>query len=289
MEQDIPVYDIDAFQEYKNSGIIVSRFGHYASQYKHLHSAHGHSFYHLVYFTKGQGTQTIDFKEYPVLPGLIYFMIPGQVHSWSFTDEVDGYIINFSVDYFNSFLFDPQYLRHFSFFDELSSETVYILPEEFQVKIKDLFENILQEGKDPGLFDADMVRVLMLHIFIQVSRALNLKHPIQNNSYNQTLLKSFKKLIETNFIEMRFPKQYAELLYITPNHLNALSNDQLGIPAGQLIRDRVLLEAKRLLINMELSITDISNKLAFSDESYFIKFFKKHVGTTPNKFRKQNN
>lgn len=128
----------------------------------------------------------------------------------------------------------------------------------------------------------------MLNIFIQVSRGLSLKQQPQTNSYNQTLLKSFKRLIETNFIELRFPKQYAALLYITPNHLNALCNDLLGISAGQLIRDRVILEAKRLLINMELSIAEISDKLAFSDPSYFIKFFKKHVGSTPDKFRKQD-
>lgn len=289
MKNDIPVYDINNFAEYKNAGILVSRFGHYSERYLHLHSAHRHSFYHLVYFTKGSGSQTIDFKNYPVQPGLIYFMTPGQVHSWSFDSEVDGFIINFSEDYFKSFLYNPLYLENFSFFDELSGDAVLVLPEPARAKVNDLFEEILNEGKEARPFDADLVKLLMLNIFIQVSRGLSLKQQSHNNSYNQTLLKSFKKLIETNFIELRFPKQYAELLYITPNHLNALCNDVLGISAGQLIRDRVILEAKRLLINMELSIAEISEKLAFSDHSYFIKFFKKQVGSTPDKFRKQDN
>mgnify|MGYP003945496143 CR=1 FL=1 len=284
----IPVYDIGIFKEYKNSGVIVSRFGHYAGQYKHLHTAHRHSFYHLVYFTKGAGTQLIDFKEYPVVPGLIYFMTPGQVHSWSFTEEVDGYIINFSESYFSSYLSNPKYLQNFSFFDELATNAVYVLPEPFREKIVNLFEDILKEGKDPGAFHEDMVRISMLNIFIQVSRAMELGQPVQNNPHNQKLLISFKKLIEVNFMKLRFPKQYAELLYITPNHLNALTNDLLGISAGQLIRERIILEAKRLLINMDLSVSDISNRLSFNDESYFIKFFKKESGFTPNKFRKQN-
>lgn len=289
MKNDIPVYDISTFEEYKNAGILVSRFDHYSKQYLHLHSAHRHSFYHLVYFTSGSGSQTIDFQNYPVMPGLIYFMTPGQVHSWSFDTEVDGYIINFSEDYFKSFLYNPLYLENFSFFDEHSGDAVLVLPNEAREKVVALFEEILHEGKQVRPFDADLVRILMLNIFIQVSRDLSLRQQPQTNSYNQTLLKSFKKLIETNFIELRFPKQYAELLYITPNHLNALCNDLLGVPAGHLIRDRVILEAKRLLINMELSIAEISEKLAFSDHSYFIKFFKKQVGTTPDKFRKQDN
>lgn len=288
MKRDIPVYAIDIFKEYKNSGVIVSRFGHYARQYKHLHTAHRHSFYHLVYFTKGAGLQHIDFKAYPVLPGLIYFMTPGQVHSWSFTEEVDGYIINFSDSYFGSYFSNPQYLQNFNFFDELSTDAVYILPAHARGIMIGLFEDILVEGKDPGPFHEDMVRITMLNIFIQVSRAMDLKHPVQNNAHNQKLLISFKKLIEAHFMKLRFPKQYAELLYITPNHLNALTNDLLGISAGQLIRERIILEAKRLLINMDLSVSDISNKLSFNDESYFIKFFKKQTGFTPNKFRKQN-
>ena len=84
------------------------------------------------------------------------------------------------------------------------------------------------------------------------------------------------------------PKQYAALLYITPNHLNALCNDFLGVSAGVLIRERVILEAKRLLINLDLLISEVAAKLNFDDQSYFIKFFKKHEGLTPEKFRKLN-
>ena len=81
--------------------------------------------------------------------------------------------------------------------------------------------------------------------------------------------------------------EYAELLYITPNHLNALCKDHLGIPAGELIRNRIILEAKRLLINQDLSISEISYVLNFNDNSYFTKFFKKQVGVTPEEFRRK--
>jgi len=91
-----------------------------------------------------------------------------------------------------------------------------------------------------------------------------------------------------NYATLRLPKQYAELLYITPNHLNAICNDLLGYSAGKLIRDRVILEAKRLLINMDLMVAEIAEQLNFADQSYFIKFFKKQEGITPEKFRKLN-
>jgi AraC-like DNA-binding protein len=60
------------------------------------------------------------------------------------------------------------------------------------------------------------------------------------------------------------------------------------MPAGDVIRNRVILEAKRLLVNLDLSITEISYRLNFNDNSYFTKFFKKYVGSTPEEFRKNN-
>ena len=59
-----------------------------------------------------------------------------------------------------------------------------------------------------------------------------------------------------------------------------------GKKAGDLIRDRVLLEAKRLLTNADMSVTEIAYDLNFQDNSYFNRFFKKNVGVTPDEFRK---
>lgn len=288
MKSDIPVYDIENFKAYKNDGILVSRFGYYAQQHQHLHSAHRHSFYHLVFFTAGTGKQQIDFKKFEVKQGLIYFMIPGQVHSWDFETEPDGYIINFSNDYLSSFLLKPDYLEKFSFFSGKPDEQVIELPIEAQQKITSIFEDILKEGQNEKPINDDLVKTLLLRLFIEVSRSTTATQNLNNNSYNHTLLKSFQNLIETNYAELRLPKQYAALLYITPNHLNALCNDFLGVSAGTLIRERVILEAKRLLINLDLMVSEIADKLNFDDQSYFIKFFKKYEGITPEKFRKLN-
>jgi AraC-like DNA-binding protein len=98
---------------------------------------------------------------------------------------------------------------------------------------------------------------------------------------------NFRQLIETNYREKKLTKEYAAMLYVTPNHLNALSKDVTGLSAGELIRDRILLEAKRLLINAQINISQIAAELGFIDNSYFTKFFKKYVGFTPEIFRKQ--
>jgi hypothetical protein len=78
MKSNIPIYDLSSFEHYKNQGVYIGQFGAYAKLHKHLHSTHGHSFYHMVYFSKGTGVQHIDFKQFDIKAGQIYFMIPGR-------------------------------------------------------------------------------------------------------------------------------------------------------------------------------------------------------------------
>ncbi len=286
MKSDFPVYDICTLSEFKQEDILISRFAPYLQIHKNLHLPHKHSFYHLVLFTEGGGSHAIDFQNFEVKPYQIYFMIPGQVHSWSFEGKVDGYVINFSVPFFQSFLLKPVYLEQFPFFNGVLNDAVVNIPEEVQPKVKELFEQIIHESENSQRLGLDMVRVLMLQLFISIGR-LNVEHQsIDNASYNYTLLKSFQGLIEKNYATLKLPKNYAELLYITPNHLNALCNDVLGIPAGELIRNRIALEAKRLLVNQSLTIAEIANRLNFADNSYFARFFKKQTGFTPEEFKK---
>jgi AraC family transcriptional activator of pobA len=209
------------------------------------------------------------------------------VHSWSFEGEVDGYVINFSVPFFQSFLLKPDYLEQFSFFSRSISDAVINLPNAMHAHIVQLFEQLVQESETGKRLGVDMVRALLLQVFIEVGR-LGFEQQASNiSAYNYTLLKNFQKLIESHYTTLRLPKDYAELLYITPNHLNALCKDVLDISAGEVIRNRIVLEAKRLLINLHLTISEIAAKLGFDDNSYFTKFFKKQTGLTPDEFRRE--
>ncbi|MEO6499030.1 MAG: AraC family transcriptional regulator [Mucilaginibacter sp.] len=286
MKKGFPVYDICTLSEYQQYDILVDRFGPYLQKHHDLHFPHKHNFYHLVFFTKGGGTHHIDFKTFDVQAGQIYFMIPGQVHSWFFEGETDGYIINFSQAFFNSFLLKPDYVDTLPFFSGDIDAAVINLTGKVKSTITGLFENIIVETQSHDRFSFDMIRALMMEVFIAIARTHSNTGEAIAPTYNQTLLSNFRKLIEQNYSELKLPKDYAALLYITPNHLNALCNDILGIPAGELIRQRVGLEAKRMLVNPKTTISDIAGQLGFADNSYFTRFFKKQAGITPEEFRR---
>lgn len=287
MKRAIPVYDICALADNQHEDLLISRFAPYLQKHQNLSLAHKHSFYHLVIFTRGGGDHSIDFKSFSIKPGQIYFMVPGQVHSWSFAGPVDGYIINFSPAFFQSFLLRQDYLENLPFFSgNIDAEVINLNPDT-QKTVYRIFEQLISESERNERLGSDMIKALMLQLFVVVARQTKLADTATAPNYNYTLLQNFRKLVDKNFATLRLPKDYAALLYITPNHLNAMCNDMLGISAGELIRDRVVLEAKRMLVNLGHNIAAIADQLNFADNSYFTKFFKKYTGQTPEEFRKQ--
>jgi AraC family transcriptional activator of pobA len=288
-KQALPTYSICSLTDtpLSPSDFMADYFGHYLEVHRDLHFPHKHSFFHLVYFSKGSGSHSIDFINFIVEPGQIYFMVPGQVHAWNFTSEPDGFIVNFSEPYINFLVANPRYLDQFNFFLGIAGEQVVTIPAEAQPQIVQILETIIREGNSKEALKDDMARTGLIQLFIQVNRYTKNENGSGQNNYNSLLLRNFLKLIDQHYKEKKLSKDYAAMLYVTPNHLNALSKDVTGRSAGELIRDRILLEAKRLLINAQMTIAEIAIELDFIDNSYFSKFFKKYVGVTPEVFRKQ--
>ncbi|MEO5999104.1 MAG: helix-turn-helix transcriptional regulator [Chitinophagaceae bacterium] len=290
-KEKILVYDIDNLSKERNQQheLLVERFGSYLERHpKRLHNQHRHSFFHLVLFTRGAGTHSIDFTIFPVAPFQIYFMIPGQVHSWHFEGETDGYIVNFSDSIFRSFLLNSNYLESFSFFSGISEDCVFQLPLDVHDKVIRLFEDMIEQTTDDRENEIVMTRLLLMQLFVIIENARSINNKNEVLQHKQVLLKNFRRLIEAHYREIKLPKKYADLLFVTPNYLNALSQELLGKTAGELIRDRVLLEAKRLLTNSSsFTVLEIATVLNFQDNSYFTRFFKKYTKVTPDEFRKQ--
>lgn len=289
-KQVLPTYSICtlANKPLTPSDFLADDLTHYLDTHKDLKFPHKHDFYHLVYFTSGTGNHSIDFVQFPVEAGQVYFMIPGQVHTWNFESKPAGFIINFSEQYINSLVTHARYLHQFSFFSGIAGEQVIKLPDERRSQAEEILTTIVREGNGNLDMRDDFIKTALIQLFILVNRNIEKITSKHKSSYNYILLRNFQKLVDEHYKEKRLTKDYASMLYVTPNYLNALSNDVTGRSAGELIRDRILLEAKRLLINAQLSITEIAGELDFADNSYFSKFFKKYTGVSPEVFRAQN-
>jgi AraC family transcriptional activator of pobA len=301
----IPVYSISnlAAKPLDPGEFMIEAFEAYLGRHSpSLHQAHRHTFYHLVCFTGGKGSHSIDFTKFPVEAGQVYFMIPGQVHSWNFDGVPTGYVVNFSGDFLRSFLLDANYLDRFSFFSGDAADSVVRLDPATRSSVFRLLGQMVenyQRGRDAGHdtgrdtgrdAEPDLLRTQLVQLFLLVKSGIESVRPAVPVAVTQKqqVMGSFRKLLDQHYKTKRMPSDYAALLFVTPNHLNVMSRDVLGRSAGEVIRDRVLLEAKRLLTNAGMSQTEIADELNFADTSYFNRFFKKYEGVTPEEFRRRH-
>ncbi|MFN9958651.1 MAG: helix-turn-helix domain-containing protein, partial [bacterium] len=88
-------------------------------------------------------------------------------------------------------------------------------------------------------------------------------------------------MVEHGYLEARQVAHYAQRLAITGDHLNTLVRERLGRTASGVIHDRLLLEAKRLLLHGDMSIKEVGYALGMKDPAYFTRWFSKAEGVAP--------
>ena len=103
--------------------------------------------------------------------------------------------------------------------------------------------------------------------------------------YAQARLEVLQDLLEKNIYAKKQVSDYAEMLNITPYQLNAITKALLQKTGSELINEHIILEAKRMLIGTGNQVNQVADMLGYDDPSYFIRFFKKQTGLTPEAFR----
>jgi len=288
MNTNIPVFDNCSISESGQENFLAMDLGQYIRKHADMVFPHGHSFYHLVLFVEGKGQFTIDFTNFTIESHQAYFMSPGQVHTWEFESIPKGFVVNFGHDFFHSLLLNPEYIGQFCFFSGSAEENVIRIPHSKQARAKFLVQELVQEVSGPDLPNQSLLQIILLHFFHLLEDRKPGAQNTQPSTSGQATLEQFKSLVELHFRKERFPSFYADKLRISSNHLNNLCKAHLGKQAGEFIRERMVLEAKRSLIIPGSSITSLSYDLNFSDNSNFTKFFKKHVGMNPEQFRNKH-
>ncbi len=247
---------------------------------------HRHNYYMLLFNERNNGLQLIDFKESAITPHSITCMHLGQVHKWIDYHQLDGYLLFFENEFF-ALQYQDYQLSEFTFLTYRFQQPYLEVGHEQFDAWKKIILWMMQEYKEKKM---DYVRTLqlLLHVLlIDLKRAFIPLGANREISQSIQLIYHFEQLVDKHYKQKHFVKDYAELLYVRPNYLNAVCGPVTGVTAGEVIRTRVLLEAKRLLIHEHKSVAEIAFELGFEDNSYFGKFFKKHELITPEGFKKK--
>ncbi|MBB1138054.1 helix-turn-helix domain-containing protein [Myroides sp. WP-1] len=249
---------------------------------------HKNDFFQIIYITGGTGIQYIDLQAYEVKQGDVIFLNTWQQHSWSYNSTTQGYILSFSPSFITQFVSDHLFVHNLPYFKRFTSHHLLELKYELSEWIQDTMDRMHKEYETENGEYLNLVRAYLLEILLLCEKEIDkAESSNSNHAKSNELVKAFEALIDKHFYEYRFPKEYAKVLLVTPNYLNALCQKIKNKSAGDMIRDRILIECKRLLIHTNLSASEIAYQLNFKDNSYFSRFFKKHIGIAPDEFRRK--
>jgi AraC-like DNA-binding protein len=247
---------------------------------------HRHSYYHMLWMTNALGQHTLDFETFEVRPNSVFFISPGQVHTWTSSVPPVGYVLNFSTEFFLQMYPRVDELAEFPFFHVANTDPVLYLSPRQNADLLPLLEQIEQEFNADRPWRYEIVRAFLLILLTRLRRLHQPRDADSVSPKSYSLTKRFKLLIEQRYLEFSSVQDYSALLLVTDRRLNEAVKSTTGKTATQLIHERILLEAKRLLTQSELGISEIAYRLNFEDPAYFSRFFKKHALVTPREFKK---
>lgn len=253
----------------------------------HANEPHIHSFYQIIWFADGTGEHLVDFNRYDVHKNSLFFIPKGQIHYFDH-NKYEGYIIHFN----EGFLADGQdvvdvFLKH-NIFNSFENEPVFAISDNYIDQFLHLLSQMQKEMQTPQEFaHRDYLKHLLNLFLIQIQRLgkRNNSRDLSISNPHHIIYVKFRQLLETNYKNMHTVSEYADGLNISSKTLTNYTREISFQTPLEIINERLVLEAKRLLSHSALNINEIGFQLGFDDPSYFVKFFKRQSGKSPGEFR----
>lgn len=247
-----------------------------------LHELHRHTYFFILAVKTGSGSHDIDFERYPVNDRAIFLLRPGQVHQLELKSGTEGYLIEFDTVFYHP-IGDLANQR-------LRKATNKNFCEFEAAKFARLFsvlDYMFHEYSEKENGYWDVIKSNLDIFFIEYNRHSQSPNTISKSesTYTQERFEELSELIEKNIATLKQVSQYADLMHLSAYQLNSITKDSVNKSASEVITQYILLEAKRYLLATSNQVKEIADTLGYEDISYFIRFFKKHTGYSPESYR----
>jgi AraC-like DNA-binding protein len=241
--------------------------------------------YNIYWIKEGKGTYNIDFKKYTFNGNVLFFLTPGQVFTIDSEAIKEAYKLSFKSDFYCVETHDAAIACNGVLFNNIY-ETPFVKPcENDIVKLDFIIQNLIEEFNNEDTAQHDMLQAFLKQFIVLSVRIKKENHIIKEDTETK-LFKDFSVLVEQNFKSMHAVTEYANRLGLSPKSLTK-HFQKIGVKTpSDYIKNRIILEAKRLLVYTGNSVKQIAFDLGFNDPAYFTRFFKKQTSQSPLQFRK---
>lgn len=240
----------------------------------YLKSKSRENFFEIIWFRQSNEVQ-------PGQAEYFAYLIPPYRSTPVSIEGKEGYLIAFKREYLEED--DKEYaLDVFNLFNMQGQYTHLALPSEAAEAFHHLQCLIEKEYFNPlgtYLVLKALLKVLLLNL-IRINQQAFL-----NQDVNQKRVYHFVMLMDEYYRSERKADFYAAKLGISEKRLNQILKEKMNKTLTQLLHERLIVEARRLLISSEQTIKEIAFELHFEDPAYFSRFFKKQTGQSPEEFK----
>jgi len=283
---------IPVFREYFEDWTIrvFNREQHECRNYL---SPNRREFYKILLITKGTGVFTMGLNTYYIEEPTLLFIHPNDIISWkNLSEESGGYYVLFKKSFVNHHLQLKAVIDKFGLFSDKSKSVIRLTTDEVP-RITQHFEKMQEEELSNSDYKEDAMQAFLQLLMVESMKVA--RHPKPDEVTDDfTHIHHFFDLLEketsginySSPIRIKTAKEFAGSLQMHPNYLNQLLKKHTGQNASTHIRNRILDEAKALLVQTDWSLHDISYSIGFAEQPSFNLFFKKNTGYTPAEFRR---
>jgi AraC-like DNA-binding protein len=249
---------------------------------------HTLGFYDVTFITGGAGMFKLDDYSLPIRERQVIFTSPGQVRQWMSKEPVTGFTLFFEPHFITTFFTDPLFLYRFPFFNQPINYPGLILDSSLFERSLDMLRQIEIEFKRLQNDSPHLIRAVLYQLMIQLNRSYSIQHSnVPGDTRLNPVVFKFRKAVDLHFKVVKTVDEYAGMLHITPGHLNKICKEHLKKNASSIIKERMLLEAKRMVLYSDKTITEIAYELNFEDSSNFSRFFSTLQDESPMEFRER--
>lgn len=282
----IPIYTIGTFGSHENS-FWMGNIADTTDIISLYTKPHQQTYYLLLYVESG--TCKIESDGYSVVlkEKETLCLTPNTINTFHLNLVKNGYFILFDESFF-SLRYNSNILQRFSFYNNKHPQSTVLAQKdigEWQSLLSFMYNEFSLDPPEWKVLRSYLN--ILLHL-LEKNKKTEIGYPLDKDISHDKVRK-FTDLLEQHFIQHKNPSYYAEKLNVTQAYLNKLCKREKGITTRDIIKERTILESKRLLKHTPDTIAEIAYVLGFESPSYFITFFKKDTGWTPEKFRKNAN
>jgi AraC family transcriptional activator of pobA len=244
---------------------------------------HRHDYHELIWVRDGRGQHRIDGAPVPVQPGTVTLIGRGAVHVFERADELTGAALRFG----DALLLGDGRVAPGWLLAGRGGRTVPVPPGEADMLEAAVRAIAAEAERPPDPRTPDLERHLLAAVLLWVERWYDAGRTERRDADDAEvqLHRRFAGQLERDFRAHHDAAHYADALAVPPAALSRALAEVTGRSTKELVTDRVMLEAARLLRFTDASVGEIAHAVGFTDPLYFSRAFKRHAGSAPMAYR----